>query len=249
MIIYVPVKAVYSEVTEGFTKHSLWSNPEARRAYLDNELIPGEYPRQALTFPDKTGRVIIAKGTPFKVSTIEAILPPTGFSNWGAPMGRKNTAPEDLGEVIRQRLYRRRVPFMDTCYDTGGAYWGSGPLYAFYTKDLCLILFSRDKGAWLTYGRIVSGVRKIIKRIFSKNEETKYTFEGFPLTVLSQEVTRKLLSIEWRGEEHFSQIRWEICSRLILRGSPDDQEDEVQEILDNAVYYLNLKSKGGLDAV
>ena len=40
----------------------------------------------------------------------------------GAPMGRGNRCdmlPEEVGKVFLQR-----VPFIDGCYDRGGAYWG-----------------------------------------------------------------------------------------------------------------------------
>ena len=41
----------------------------------------------------------------------------------GAPMGRGNRCemlPEEVGKVFLQR-----VPFVDGCYDRGGAYWGA----------------------------------------------------------------------------------------------------------------------------
>ena len=40
----------------------------------------------------------------------------------GAPMGRRNRCemlPEEVGKVFLQH-----VPFVDDCYDRGGAYWG-----------------------------------------------------------------------------------------------------------------------------
>jgi hypothetical protein len=44
-------------------------------------------------------------------------------SSWGASMGRSDFIKEP-DEPIKFRLYR--MPMMDGCYDTGGAYWGSG---------------------------------------------------------------------------------------------------------------------------
>ena len=63
-------------------------------------------------------------------------MPPgtTGFFNdqneWvstGARMGRRNILPQDLPQGDWQagtKLCLRRVPFVDGCYDQGGAYWG-----------------------------------------------------------------------------------------------------------------------------
>lgn len=41
----------------------------------------------------------------------------------GAPMGRRNRCemlPDEVGKV-----YLQQVPFVDGCYDRGGAYWGA----------------------------------------------------------------------------------------------------------------------------
>jgi hypothetical protein len=43
-------------------------------------------------------------------------------SKYGAPMGRRSDLAGD-GEPIK--LHLRYVPFVDGCYDQGGAYWGS----------------------------------------------------------------------------------------------------------------------------
>lgn len=40
----------------------------------------------------------------------------------GAPMGRRNR--DDLEEDVG-RVFLQRVPFIDGCYDRGGAYWGA----------------------------------------------------------------------------------------------------------------------------
>ncbi|MCY1283626.1 hypothetical protein D9M68_940250 [compost metagenome] len=52
-------------------------------------------------------------------------LPPLSdvSSKYGAPMGRRNRCemlPDEVGKV-----YLQRVPFVDGCYDQGGAYWGA----------------------------------------------------------------------------------------------------------------------------
>ena len=41
---------------------------------------------------------------------------------YGAPMGRGEWLPADPAAPIKLRLVR--VPFVDGCYDRGGAYWG-----------------------------------------------------------------------------------------------------------------------------
>lgn len=40
----------------------------------------------------------------------------------GSMMGRRDCIPADRATV--SRLHLRRVPFVDACYDQGGAYWG-----------------------------------------------------------------------------------------------------------------------------
>jgi hypothetical protein len=51
---------------------------------------------------------------------------------FGAPMGRCNTSPKDIREIVETihngvapRMTLQRVPMCGD-YDTGGAYWGSG---------------------------------------------------------------------------------------------------------------------------
>lgn len=46
---------------------------------------------------------------------------PDVSSRYGAPMGRPNLLPES---ELTNPLYLQRVPFVDLCYDRGGAYWG-----------------------------------------------------------------------------------------------------------------------------
>jgi hypothetical protein len=40
----------------------------------------------------------------------------------GAYMGRPDMLPDD--QLAPIKLHLRRVPFVDSCYDQGGAYWG-----------------------------------------------------------------------------------------------------------------------------
>lgn len=53
-------------------------------------------------------------------------------SSRGAPMGRPTfpnehySKPSFDADIEESPLYLRRVPFVDGCYDPGGAYWG-GP--------------------------------------------------------------------------------------------------------------------------
>ena len=66
-------------------------------------------------------------------------VPPQPVScTYGAPMGRRNSIidPDDS-----QRYHVRRVPFVDGCYDRGGAYWG-GPANLWHAQ-------SADHEFWL----------------------------------------------------------------------------------------------------
>lgn len=42
-------------------------------------------------------------------------------SRYGAPMGRRY----DKLDAVKGRVHLQSVPFVDGCYDQGGAYWGS----------------------------------------------------------------------------------------------------------------------------
>ena len=56
---------------------------------------------------------------------------------YGSPMGRRDVPPgEDNPQLCLQR-----VPFIDGCYDRGGAYWG-GPANLWCASD-------RDGQVWL----------------------------------------------------------------------------------------------------
>ena len=46
-------------------------------------------------------------------------------SRRGAPMGRRNSLPDDTQSPIRLSL--TCLPFVDGDYDRGGAYWGCSP--------------------------------------------------------------------------------------------------------------------------
>lgn len=51
---------------------------------------------------------------------------------YGAPMGRRSDLPLDTAE----KLHLRHVPFVDDCYDQGGAYWGMPDnLYCAWSED------------------------------------------------------------------------------------------------------------------
>lgn len=43
-------------------------------------------------------------------------------SKYGAPMGRRSDNPANFDGL---KTHLQRVPFVDYCYDQGGAYWGS----------------------------------------------------------------------------------------------------------------------------
>lgn len=45
-------------------------------------------------------------------------------SKYGAPMGRADTHPAGPLDELQPTLQLRRLPFVDDCYDEGGAYWG-----------------------------------------------------------------------------------------------------------------------------
>lgn len=52
-------------------------------------------------------------------------MPPLESMNCsrGAPMGRSNRC--EMGADAVGQVYLQRVPFIDGCYDRGGAYWGA----------------------------------------------------------------------------------------------------------------------------
>jgi hypothetical protein len=69
---------------------------------------------------------------------------------YGAPMGRLNRIPTvDVRGVqycapVTERLHLRRLDFIDGCYDTGGAYWGSpANLYHCTNSDRTVEVFVR----------------------------------------------------------------------------------------------------------
>ena len=47
---------------------------------------------------------------------------PNVFSKYGAPMGRRNSLPDDTDLPIKLRMIR--LKWVDGDYDEGGAYWG-----------------------------------------------------------------------------------------------------------------------------
>lgn len=76
-----------------------------------------------------------------KNKTISKIITKVGLVGGGAPMGRPNVGTKP----IVKRVYDSQVPMTkDGAYDSGGAYWGSGPqLRVQYTQDLSYIHFYR----------------------------------------------------------------------------------------------------------
>lgn len=68
--------------------------------------------------------------------SLAAALAPVNC-RYGAPMGRREERPDDC-----ETLWVSRVPFVDGCYDRGGAYWG-GPANLYVVHG--------DQGARLYY--------------------------------------------------------------------------------------------------
>ena len=61
-------------------------------------------------------------------------------STYGAPMGRRNFVDPDED----QKIYLRRLEFIDACYDKGGAYWGMpANLYHACTSNKSTEIFVR----------------------------------------------------------------------------------------------------------
>jgi len=62
---------------------------------------------------------------------------------YGAPMGRPSDDEKDKPK--NQRIFDRKVPFVDYAYDQGGAYWGlPANLRVEYSQDLSYIRFYRN---------------------------------------------------------------------------------------------------------
>lgn len=60
---------------------------------------------------------------------------------YGAPMGRSNTIPD---KKPTERIYDRRVPFINGACDAGNAYWGyPANLRVRYTRSLSYVEFYR----------------------------------------------------------------------------------------------------------
>lgn len=47
---------------------------------------------------------------------------PNASSRYGAQMGRRSIMPDDY---VGEKLRLTRLPFVNSCYDRWGAYWGS----------------------------------------------------------------------------------------------------------------------------
>jgi len=59
----------------------------------------------------------------------------------GAQMGRCDVLPDDRTQSVK--LHLRRVPFVDYCYDQGGAYWG-GPANLWCAWGDGVVIYVRD---------------------------------------------------------------------------------------------------------
>ena len=74
------------------------------------------------------------------MKTIDKIITKVDTSR-GAPMGRASIGAYPFDKEI----FDDKVPMLDSYYDKGGAYWGSGAeLRVAYTKDLAYIQFYRN---------------------------------------------------------------------------------------------------------
>ncbi len=61
-------------------------------------------------------------------------------SKYGAPMGRHTHDAHGMDDLEFEVEY---VPMVDDCYDVGGAYWGSGSLWAYRAQvDLEELVFN-----------------------------------------------------------------------------------------------------------
>ena len=66
---------------------------------------------------------------------------PNVSSRYGAPMGRRESLPADPAAPIKLRLVH--VPFVDLCYDRGGAYWGM-PANLYHAQSVEAVAMSPD---------------------------------------------------------------------------------------------------------
>ena len=62
----------------------------------------------------------------------------------GSMMGRADIIPNSPD----QKLHLRRVPFVDLCYDQGGAYWGSpANLFCAWNEEATLFVRASSRNA------------------------------------------------------------------------------------------------------
>jgi hypothetical protein len=70
----------------------------------------------------------------------------------GSQMGRRDCLPEDT--TTPQKLRLERLRFVDGDYDSGGAYWGSGPqgsaLYCAYNGECEVFVRTYGRGSFAT---------------------------------------------------------------------------------------------------
>lgn len=68
-------------------------------------------------------------------------------SKYGAPMGRCSNKVQELA-TVNGKVHLQKVPFVDGCYDPGGAYWGGGtPLFCAWgeSEDETVVVYLRAK--------------------------------------------------------------------------------------------------------
>lgn len=62
----------------------------------------------------------------------------------GAMMGRCDELPDNLNAAVK--LHLRRVPFVDYCYDQGGAYWGApGDLWCAWCDGVAIYTRAKSR--------------------------------------------------------------------------------------------------------
>ena len=83
-------------------------------------------------------------------------------SSYGAPMGRRN----DTLNNVTGKLHLQYVPFVDGCYDQGGAYWGSpANLY---------VAWGHDEDEHLVEYYVRASSREKAKAIISDDHDVKF---------------------------------------------------------------------------
>lgn len=86
----------------------------------------------------------IPEENPTSDQLLPFVIPGLGLRRGGAPMGRNNTI--NRVPPMSERVFDRKLRFVDGDYDQGGAYWGRSnkPIRVRFSKDLEFILFYRS---------------------------------------------------------------------------------------------------------